>query len=39
MRISNRLLSNAAANYIRIGCTFALGIIFTWYTIGTIGRA
>ncbi len=37
MRVSSRLLSNAAANYIRLGMTFLLGVFFTWYVIGRIG--
>ena len=37
MRISTRLLSNAATNYLRMGATFALGLFTTWYVVGAAG--
>ncbi len=37
MRLSNRLLSNAATTYARLGATFLLAVFFTWYVIGRIG--
>ena len=37
MRLSNRLLSNAATTYARLGTTFLLAVFFTWYVIGRIG--
>ena len=37
MRLSTRLLSNAATNYLRMGATFALGLFTTWYVVGAAG--
>jgi len=37
MRLSTRLLSNAATTYLRLGSTFVLGLFTTWYVLGAIG--
>jgi len=37
MRLSNRLLSNAATTYLRLGTTFLLGLFSTWYILGAVG--
>ena len=37
MRLSNRLLSNAATTYLRLGATFLFGVFFVWYAIGKVG--
>lgn len=37
MRLSTRLLSNAATNYLRMGATFGLGLFTTWYVVGAAG--
>lgn len=37
MRISSRLLSNAASTYLRLGSTFLIGLFVTWYLLGTAG--
>lgn len=37
MRISSRLLSNAASTYLRLGSTFVIGLFVTWYLLGTAG--
>jgi hypothetical protein len=37
VRLSTRLLSNAATNYLRMGATFALGLFTTWYVVGAAG--
>ena len=39
MRMSTRLLSNAATTFLRLGTTFALGVFTTWYLVGAIGVA
>ena len=39
MRLSNRLLSNAATTYMRLGTTFVLAVFFIWYVVGRIGMA
>lgn len=37
MRLSNRLLGNAATTYLRLMTTFALGLFTTWYILGKAG--
>ncbi len=37
MRLSTRLLTNAATTYLRLGTTFTLGLFTTWYVIGHAG--
>lgn len=37
MRLSTRLLSNAATTFLRQGLTFALGLFTTWYILGAAG--
>ena len=37
MRLSNRMLSNAATTYLRFGTSLVLGVFFIWYVVGRIG--
>jgi hypothetical protein len=37
MRLSTRLLSNAATTYVRLATTFVFGVFATWYMLGTLG--
>ena len=37
MRLSTRLIRNAATSYFRLGTTFVITIFTTWYLIGEIG--
>lgn len=37
MRLSTRLIRNAATTHLRFGTSFVLGIFFVWYVIGKIG--
>ncbi len=37
MRLSNRLIANAATTYLRFGVSLLLGVFFIWYVIGRIG--
>ncbi len=37
MRLSTRLLSNAASTYLRLATTFVLGLFTTWYVLGQAG--
>jgi hypothetical protein len=37
MRVSTRLLSNAATTYSRLGAAFVVGVFTTWYILGAIG--
>jgi hypothetical protein len=39
MRLSSRLLTNAAANYARMGISFLFSVFFVWYAIGKVGVA
>lgn len=37
MRVSTRLIRNAASSYFRLGTTFLITVFTTWYLIGEIG--
>lgn len=39
MRLSTRLLTNAASNYARLAVAIVGGVFFTWYTVGKIGMS
>lgn len=39
MRLSSRLLANAASSYARLGAQFVLGVFFTWFVVGRLGVA